>query len=106
MFVCEVTGPGELTINDHRGRTSGWSVELLSGEFHGVVPAHPACAPGLNIGASRTTVEKSEETGPLGTTEGDWKIYYSTPGTGVAAPMLHINGRTFLIFGPRVEIDA
>jgi hypothetical protein len=105
MFIWEITAPGELTVHDHRGSNSGWAIELVVGEILAVVPEHGACAPGLNIAASRRRVEKTEEKGPLGTTEGDWKIYYSLPTPIGGMPILHINGRTFMNSGGRqVEI--
>lgn len=104
MFTWEMSAPGELTVSDHRGRTTGWRIELPVGEFIGVVPAHGACAPGLKIQASRRAVEKTDEVGPLGTTEGDWKIYYGQDTPSPGCPILHIDGRMFMLFGNRVEI--
>jgi hypothetical protein len=106
MFKAYFAFPGEIVVEDFRGGNAGWTVEWAVGEILGVVPALGYCAPGVVISEDRRAVRKDASVGPVGTTEGQWSIFYKTDTDQPASPMVTVDDRTFLLwYGNTVELS-
>lgn len=106
MFKAYFSGPGEVVVEDHRESREGWVVEWVVGEILGVVPALPYCAPGVEISEDRRVARKDGSLGVLGTTEGQWSIYYKTETPDVAAPIVRVGEQAFILwYGNTVELS-